>query len=139
MMIADGLWTDRGLSADWGDGDGSDMTDPVVTGWGSLVQGGLCRGPVPFEWASSLSLSSAKRCDSPSLWTVPVAAALLEPLLRTSSLGSYPNATGPQILQQTPIHHHFIEHRVDQHPFVKDTEAGIRQIALEQDAKSVAV
>ena len=62
------------------------MTDPVATRLGFVGSGRPFRGPVPFEWASSLSLSSAKRCDFPSLWTVPVAAALLEPLLRTSSL-----------------------------------------------------
>jgi hypothetical protein len=32
---------------------------------------------VLFEWASGLSLSSAKRCDPPNLWTVPLMARLM--------------------------------------------------------------
>ena len=40
----------RGVSRDWGDRDGIDITDRALDGWGSVDGSGFCRGPASLMW-----------------------------------------------------------------------------------------
>ena len=48
--IANAAGTTAGVSRDWGDRDGIDITDRALAGWGTVDGSGFCRGPASLMW-----------------------------------------------------------------------------------------